>query len=245
MSVEVQHQAQLSSHKWNVSCLEFSPNGLFLASGSWDKTAVIWNLCTLEPSLTFRHHTEPVTSLSWQKLTSKSELGILATTSSDKTVALWNSDNGNLLNNLTHHSSWVLGSDFNNDGKLLASASWDKFVIISDVPTGKPVNTLAGHTTGVWTCAFNPERTGDILCSGADDGSLKLWDIRSNSVVMSLVGGHDDRVKSCAWSPNGEYVASSSADGRVGIFFFWNGLIFFSNTLYRNTDKRIYAYLFL
>ncbi|KAK3730826.1 hypothetical protein QZH41_009941 [Actinostola sp. cb2023] len=35
---------------------------------------------------------------------------------------------------------------------------------------------------------------------------------------MSLVGGHEDRIKCCSWSPSGHYVASSSADGRIALW---------------------------
>lgn len=215
MSVNIQKQTKLPAHKWQVSSIEFSPDGLFLASGSWDKTAIIWDLSTLEPSQTISHHRQPVTCVSFQPQFSTN--GLLATGSADHTVALWNHSTGGLVQSLQNHSNWVLSTSFSPNGRLLASASWDKLICVVDVETGKVVSNLTGHTTGVWACSFNtePSTTSDTLCSGSEDGGLKLWDMRSNSVVMSLVGGHEDRVKSCSWSSRSNYVASSSADGKV------------------------------
>lgn len=213
MSASVQKQTILPAHKWQVSCLEFSNDGFFLASGGWDKMVLLWDLRTLEPSQRIGYHKQPVTSLSFQ-LTSP---GFLATGSADQTVAIWNPINGALQRTLQHHSNWVLSTSFSPNGRQIASASWDKTISVSDVETGKLLSSLTGHTTGVWTCAFNPDdsTSTDTICSGAEDGSLKLWDLRKNAVVMSLVGGHEDRVKCCTWSPSAQYVASSSADGKV------------------------------
>lgn len=217
MSVSAEKQTHLSGHKWHISRLEFSPGGLHLASASWDKTVQIWDLSTLESVFVLRHHRNPVTCLSWQPVEmARGCLGILASGSADSTVALWSAEKGKLLQSFSQHKGWVLGTSFSSDGSLLASTGWDKTVCLSDARTGQLVHRMTGHSTGVWTCAF--QRCGvstNLLCSGADDGSLKIWDTRTANSVMSLVGAHDDSVKSCAWSPDGGYIASGAADNKV------------------------------
>lgn len=218
MSVSAEKQTHLSGHKWHISRLEFSPGGLHLASASWDKTVRIWDLSTLESAFVLRHHRNPVTSLSWQPgAMAAGCLGMLASGSADSTVALWSGETGKLLQSFSHHKGWVLGTSFSSCGGILASAGWDKTVCLSDARTGQLMHRLAGHSTGVWTCAFQTggSSSTNLLCSGADDGSLKIWDSRTANAVMSLVGAHDDSVKSCAWSPDGGYIASGAADNKV------------------------------
>ena len=216
MSVLAEKQAHLSGHKWYISRLAFSPGGLHLASSSWDKTVRIWDLSTLDSVFVFRHHRSPVTSLAWQPgTTAVGRLGLLASSSADKTVALWSGETGKLLQTLALHNGWVLDVSFSSDGSQLASASWDKSVCLSDPRTGQMVYKLMGHTTGVWTCAFQSDGSSSLLCSGADDGSLRIWDSRTGSSVLSLFGGHDDTVKCCSWSPDGRYIVSGSADSKV------------------------------
>lgn len=217
MSVSAEKQTNLSGHKWHVCQLEFSPSGLHLASASWDKTVRIWDLSTLESMFVLRHHRNPVTCLSWQpRGAAEGHLGRLASGSADGTVALWSGETAKLLQSISHHKGWVLGTSFSSGGDLLASAGWDKTVCLSDVRTGRLIHRLVGHTTGVWNCAFQTSGIStNLLCSGADDGSLKIWDTRMANSVMSLVGAHDDSVKSCAWSPDGGYIASGAADNKV------------------------------
>lgn len=219
MNIAAEKQTQLTGHKWQVSCLEFSPDGIHLASGAWDKCVRIWDLSILDSVVLLEGHDAPVTDLSWRPtIDDFRDFGIIATSSADNTAKLWNSRNGKKLETLIDHSSWVLGTSFTSDGDVLATSSWDKSICLWNVQTAKLSGTFQGHSSGVWTCAFQPQNSSNLLCSGSEDGILKLWDLRSKTTVQSLVGGHDDSVKSCSWSPDGQYVASASADNKVCCF---------------------------
>ena len=220
MNISAEKQTQLIGHKWQVSCLEFSPDGVFLASGAWDKCVHIWDLSILDSVVKLEGHDGPVTCLAWRPADNPREFGIVATGSADNTAKLWDSGNGRKLETLQNHTGWVLGASFTNGGDVLATSSWDKSVCLWNVGSAKLIGALHGHSTGVWTCAFQPQNTTNLLCTGAEDGILKLWDVRSNSAVQSLVGGHDDSVKSCSWSPDGQYIASASVDNKVCICCF-------------------------
>lgn len=95
--IQIEEQIRLSSHLWNVSALEFCPNGLSLASGSWDKSIHTWDLKTLDTPTKLdgdgKGHTSPVTCLSWLPHIEF----FLASGSADQTVLIWNTDTGDIM----------------------------------------------------------------------------------------------------------------------------------------------------
>lgn len=126
--VEIEEQIKLDGHKWHISSVNFSINGVYFASGSWDKKVRIWDLRVLTTSSELGNdengHTAPITSVSWFPTVEF----LLASGSADETVRIWNSESGERLSVLREHTGWVLGTSFNSSGSLLASASWDKTV---------------------------------------------------------------------------------------------------------------------
>ncbi|MBL7497128.1 protein kinase [Frankia sp. CN7] len=146
---------------------------------------------------------------------------LLATSSWDKTVQLWDVSNPRLPvplgTPLTGHTHWVFPVAFSADGNLLASGSIDGTVRLWDVsnpllprPVGRP---LAGHSAGAYSLAFAPN--GRVLASGATDGTIRLWDVSDPANVRPLgapITEHYDRVWNLAFSPGGDVLASASAD---------------------------------
>ena len=58
---------KLTGHKGQVNCVEVSPDGKYLASGSDDKTVVVWDIASGKAIKTFIGHQWKVTSVSWSK----------------------------------------------------------------------------------------------------------------------------------------------------------------------------------
>ena len=69
-----------------------------------------------------------------------------------------------------------------------------------------------GHTQPVSSALFG--RDGDRIVTASWDGTAKVWDARTGSLLHDL-RGHKDRVRNASFSPDGTRIVTSSYDKRV------------------------------
>ena len=191
------------------SSVAFSPDGSLLAcKGGSNSMVKLWNVRSR--TLVATLDTSSVESIAFNP-----DGSLLASGSVNETVKLWNVRSRTEVGTLEGHSSWVLSVAFSPDGLLLASGSGDKTVKLWDVRSRKLVATLEGHSSSVHSVAFSPN--GSLLASGSEDGVVvplsvvtgvvKLWDVRSRTLVATL---DSSSVESVAFSPDGSLLASGS-----------------------------------
>ncbi|KFZ23289.1 hypothetical protein V502_02232 [Pseudogymnoascus sp. VKM F-4520 (FW-2644)] len=140
---------------------------------------------------------------------------VMASTSDDKTVRLWDAATGAALQTLKGHTAWVGSVAFSPDDKVVASASGDKTVRLWDAATGAALQTLEGHTNVIWSMAFSPD--GKVVSSASEDKTVRLWDAATGAALQTLKG-HTDWIRSMAFSPDGKVVASASNDKTVRLW---------------------------
>lgn len=67
------------------------------------------------------------------------------------------------------------------NGALIATASTvDPVIRLWNTDTGDSIRTLIGHSTGVNHIDISPD--GALLASGGEDGTVKIWDLKSQPV---------------------------------------------------------------
>lgn len=74
---------------------------------------------------------------------------------------------------------------------------------------------LRGHSRTLTSVAYSPD--GKQLATSGVDGTVRIWDLESDSEVANLTG-HTSAVLSVAFHPNGELVASAGPDGTVRLW---------------------------
>ena len=83
------------------------------------------------------------------------------------------------------------------------------------IDSGEILQTFEGHSSDVRQVAFSPE--GDILVSGSEDGTIKIWDGKTGRQIGNLEG-HLKYVNSVTFSRDGKSLASGSSDNTIKIW---------------------------
>ncbi len=185
-------------------------NGQWLASGSTDCTARIWEVKTGRCIQVLQGHGDWINAISFHP-----SAAILATGSADCTVKLWDCITGQCLHTLSQHSAKVLGVAFSPDGQHLASCGADQTIQLWDAATGAPLKMLVGHDSRVWSVAFSPD--GRTLASGSTDKTVRLWEMASGK-CFQVLEGHTNWVFAVAFSPDGTRLASAAHDHTMRIW---------------------------
>ena len=216
-----------SGHTDMVLSLDVSPCGGFVATGSKDTTARIWDITKDQCIATLKGHTESIGAicLPYRKHTfSAAGSPFLFTGSKDKTIKKWN------LTSLFHeskvgcHSTGTIKAhekDINciavspND-KMVGTASQDKTIKLWSSDSLNELGTLKGHKRGVWSIKFSP--VDRVLASASGDCTLRLWNVTDLQCLRTFQG-HNSGVLQLSFLSGGLQIMSGGADGLLKL---WN-----------------------
>lgn len=193
-----------------ILTLAYSPDNKLFATGEADGRIRLWQVATSQQILSFKGHTDWVTSVTFSP-NSK----LLASSSHDNTIKIWDVQTGECLNTFQGHTKVVRSVNFSLDGKTLVSGSSDQTIKIWDIQTGECLNTFEGHTSWVWSVVISSD--GKTLASSSSDQTVKIWNIQTGDCIHTLQG-HTNPIPSLAISSDGRTLVSGSNDCTVKIW---------------------------
>jgi len=112
-------------HSASVSCVGYSPNGCYIATGSSDKTIRVWDTETGDSvGKPLEGHTNEVMSVAYSP-----DGWHIISGSDDHTIRIWNAKTGSAVGKpLEGHTHYVRSVDYSPDGRHIISGSLDNTI---------------------------------------------------------------------------------------------------------------------
>ncbi len=155
---------------------------------------------------------------------------MLVSGGNDKVITVRNLGTGRILRTFTGHPGSIYTLCLSRDGRTLVSGGRDTTLkvwnlhTVSNYTSISPMSraigdglrcTLTGHSESINTVAISPD--GQLLVSGSEDNTIKLWDLETEECLATLEG-HEAGVKAVAISPDGQLLVSGSADNTIKLW---------------------------
>ena len=192
----------LEGHQARVRAVAFNQQGDILASGSDDRTIMLWEARSGKPIRTLAGHDGGVWSLAFGF-----QGETLACAATRPEVRMWQVASGKVLRTIKERDRVVC---FDPSGHMLVTGKDGGVIQIWDARNGKPLRSLEGHLASVGSLGFDAE--GTTLVSGSKDGTAKLWNPQSGELLHSLELEEHERNHLCsvAFSPISQEVACTN-----------------------------------
>lgn len=116
---------RMVGHQQPVNYVNFSPDGRYIASASFDKSIKLWNGATGKFITSFRAHVQAVYQVCWS-----ADSRLLVSSSKDSTMKVWDIASKKLKMDLPGHADEVFAVDWSPDGERVASGGKDQVVKI-------------------------------------------------------------------------------------------------------------------
>ncbi|KAI8923832.1 quinon protein alcohol dehydrogenase-like superfamily [Entophlyctis helioformis] len=207
-----------TGHQDSVYCIQYDSKKI--VSGSRDRSIKFWDVKTRECFRTLTGHNGSVLCLQYDDR-------YIISGSSDFTAVIWDMETGERRHTLEGHTHPVLDIRFNQT--VAATCSKDFMIKIWHLETGNLLRTLEGHrgavnaidmhehllfighTRGLACVQFD----GNIVISGSNDRSIRVWDAHTGESRLTLLA-HTDLVRTLCFDT--QHLVSGSYDQSIKVW---------------------------
>ncbi|CAE5964525.1 unnamed protein product [Arabidopsis arenosa] len=133
----------------------------------------------------------------------------------DCTVRLFDATKFALLNSFAFDWS-VNNISISPDGKLVAVLGDSPECLLADTGSGKVIHGLEGHLDYSFSSAWHPN--GQILATGNQDTTCRLWDVRNLSQSLKVLKGNMGAIRALRFTSDGRFLAMAEPADFVHLF---------------------------
>ena len=226
-------QTYRGHNNWVIS-LACSPDGKYIASGSFDQTVQIWEAATGRQVVIYNGYSDRICSVAWSP-----DGNYVASASYDTTVQIWEAATGRHVYTYQTHGYPVYTVAWSPDGQRIASGDagvtdgtggtvlvWPVTLFEGNGQQPQPIvvsysqgnRAYESHNNAVEAVAWSPDSR--YIASVAHD--IQIFDSFTGKPIYTYTkhnAGTGPAVQAVAWSPNGRYIASGGMEGTVQV---WN-----------------------
>jgi hypothetical protein len=220
-----------------ISALAFSPQGTWLASGSYDHRIQLWRVpqssqphpeagdfesAPLQPS----SHSVPERSLEEHEGSVQTLIfvpGYLISGSYDQQVRIWELGQmqGDIKSlKLDGHQGSVQCLAFDRERACLLSGSEDGQILRWKFPDGEALGVLGRISSALECLTISPD--GEHLIAGCSDGTLRVWHLPSGN-ARYVLEAHTGPLTAVTVTVDGQTIISGGADGRLKLWYLPTG----------------------
>ncbi|KAJ5793677.1 hypothetical protein N7457_000276 [Penicillium paradoxum] len=190
-------------------CVAFFPNSDFLATGSRTGIIKFWNTSNAKSFKILEGHSDRIRQLTFSR-----DGQLLASTSSNREIKVWDTNSGNCLHTINIYGEIFYTVALSHDSQLLAT-SLDKTTKLWKTSDWKCLMILDDHGPYITSVTFSHD--SKLLASGSADHSIKIWDI-DNGTCLQMFQGHQSPIETVVFSHDSQFLASASGDRTIRIW---------------------------
>ncbi|SBT74896.1 U5 snrnp-specific protein, putative [Plasmodium malariae] len=200
----------INSHKGEVYSVNFSSDGKYITSSSFDMTIMIHNVYNeCETINVLRGHKNAVLQAKWSK-----DDSYICSVSADHNACIWDVENETRIKNFKGHTSIVNALDIINYN-LFVTCSDDCTLKFWDIRCKKLVHTIKEDFPLLAVCS---DKKGEFIYVSSVDNTIKIYDCKNYKLKNTLTG-HKNYISGLDINNDETILASISADETI---CFWD-----------------------
>lgn len=223
-----------NGHSAMVCDIAWSPDGMMIASGSYDQTVQVWSPTTSD-ILMLRQGAGWLGTVSWSPVSTHIASTMMDLTRQQNFVEIWDVRTGARERLVGDFWGEVGDVSWSPDGSSLAIGSWDGTVQVYEVATGVGGVIYRFDCNPGYVYAVDWSWDGKYLAAASDERNMAVF--QRHDWTLFLTSSHHAVIHDLTWLPRRYTIASSDGnDIRI-----WDARTGETEAIYQGHTKAIFA----